>query len=320
MKFIIHIKRMIVAGCFLALGQATLGQTADDAILMNKNQLCNGLVYMHSGWDHYWEGTLKRNNENLGTVTNNSVMYMGAYGITNTLNVMASLPYVWTKASAGTLHSMHGIQDLSVDVKWRAYQTALGKGKFSVFAVGGFSTPTSDYVVDYLPLSIGLGTSNVTGRLMLDYLHESRAFITASSAYIWRSNVKIDRTSYYDTEMHLTNEVEMPNAWTYQVRAGYRGKYLIAEGVLNNWKTLGGFDITRNNMPFPSNEMNSTDLGFRFKYTIPKFVQLAILGGAAWTVAGRNVGQATAYHIGAFYAFYLNKKSNPYTNQSPAKK
>jgi hypothetical protein len=274
---------MIVAGCFLALGQATLGQTADDAILMNKNQLCNGLVYMHSGWDHYWEGTLKRNNENLGTVTNNSVMYMGAYGITNTLNIMASLPYVWAKASAGTLHSMHGIQDLAVDVKWRAYQTALGKGKFSVFAVGGFSTPTSDYVVDFLPLSIGLGTSNVTGRLMLDYLHESRAFITASSAYIWRSNVKIDRTSYYDTELHLTNEVEMPNAWTYQVRAGYRGKYLIAEGVLNNWKTLGGFDITRNNMPFPSNEMNSTDLGIRFKYTIPKFVQLAILGGAAWS-------------------------------------
>ena len=155
---------------------------------------------------------------------------------------------------------------------------------------------------------------------MLDYLHESRAFITASSAYIWRSNVKIDRTSYYDTELHLTNEIEMPNAWTYQVRAGYRGKYLIAEGVLNNWKTIGGFDITRNNMPFPSNEMNSTDIGFRFKYTIPKFVQLAILGGAAWTVAGRNVGQATAYHIGAFYAFYLNKKSNPYTNQSPAKK
>ena len=320
MKRFIRHKTQLAVAVLLMLAQAGLAQTAEDAIMMNKAQLCNGLVYMHSSWENYWEGTLKRNNENLGKVSNSAVMYMGAYGITDDLNVLASLPYVWTKASAGTLHGMSGVQDLAVDVKWRAAHYKLGKGKFSAFLVGGFSTPLSDYVVDFLPLSIGLGTTNVSGRLILDYHHKSKAFITGSAAYVWRSNTTLDRTSYYDTELHLTNEVQMPNAWTYQVRAGYRGKYLIAEAILNSWNTIGGFDITRNNMPFPSNKMNSTDVGVNFKYTLPKWVQLSILGGASYVVAGRNVGQSTSYHIGAFYAFYVNKKEGLKHKSSPPNK
>jgi hypothetical protein len=64
-----------------------------------------------------------------------------------------------------------------------------------------------------------------------------------------RSNVKIYRTSYYTTEMHYTNEVKVPDAAQYNLRAGYRSNRLIAEVLLNNWTTLGGFDITKNNMP-----------------------------------------------------------------------
>ena len=50
--------------------------------------------------------------------------------------------------------------------------------------------------------------------------------------------------------MHYTNEVEMPNGSNYNLRLGYRSNRLIAEAVINNWTSLGGFDITRNNMPF----------------------------------------------------------------------
>ena len=35
-------------------------QTDYDAIMMKKKQWCNGVSYMYSGWDHYWEGKLKR--------------------------------------------------------------------------------------------------------------------------------------------------------------------------------------------------------------------------------------------------------------------
>jgi len=99
----------------------------------------------------------------------------------------------------------------------------------------------------------------------------------------------------------------MPDAALYQFRAGYRGKYLLAEGVLLNWTTLGGFDITRNNMPFPSNKMNNTTVGAFVKYTIKQYTNLSILGSANFTVAGRNMGQANTYSAGVFYAFYFKK-------------
>ena len=281
-------------------------QTDMDAIMMNTGQLCNGFVYNHSSWNQYWEGTLKRTNENIGTITTKSVMYMGAYGITDDLNVIAGAPYVWTEASAGTMKGMKGFQDVSVFVKWKAVKKTFGKNKLSIFVLGGYSTPLSNYVVDHLPLSIGMGSKNFTGRGMVDFLHK-RWNVTASAAYVRRSNVSIDRTAYYTTEMHYTNEVQMPDAAQYQLRAGYRGKYLLAEALLNNWTTLGGFDMTRNNMPFPSNRMNATSVGVQFKYSWKSHPDLSFIAGAATTIAGRNMGKACSFNIGAFYA--LNCKN-----------
>ncbi|MEO8861214.1 MAG: hypothetical protein ABI358_07295 [Ginsengibacter sp.] len=288
-------------------------QTDLDAIMMNKKQLCTGLMYNHSAWDYYWEGTLKRNNLNLGTVSTQSTMGGVNYGITNKLNVMISAPYVWTKSSAGTLHGSRGLQDVSFFVKWKPVTLSFKQNKISLYLIGGFSTPLTNYQVDYLPLTLGIGSTNIISRGMIDFKHQ-RFTVTASATYIWRSNVEIDRTSYYDTRPHLTNQVKMPDASQYQLRTGYRGRYLIAEALLTNWTTLGGFDITRNNMPFPSNRMNITTVGGNFKYTLKSYTHLSFLAGANYTVAGRNVGKATAYNAGAFYAFYVNKSTRKNIN------
>ncbi len=281
-------------------------QTEFDAIMMNKKQFCSGLMYSHGSWTDYWEGTLKRNNENIGTISTQSVMYMANYGITDKLNIMIAAPYIWTKASAGTLHGLKGLQDISLFVKWKPISQTFGKNKLSFFLLGGFSTPLTNYVIDFLPLSIGLGSTNLTGRAMLDY-QRGRFTITGSAAYIRRSNVKLDRSSYFDTELRLTNEVQMPDAEQYQLRTGYRGKYLLAEAVLSNWTTKGGFDISRNNAPFPSNRMNATMIGAAVKYTLPVHTNLSFLAGTNYTITGRNIGQSTTFNAGAFYAFYFKK-------------
>ena len=294
--------------CSIMSFESLFAQTDMDAIMMNKKQFCQGVTYDHSSWDHYWEGTYKRDNQNLGTVSTQSLMYMGNYGITNNLNVMASLPYVWTHATAGTLHGQKGIQDISVYVKWRTLVATFGKNKLSLFAIGGFSTPLSNYIIDYLPLSIGLGTTNLSARGMIDY-KRGKFTATGWASYIWRSNITIDRTAYYDTQQENTDKVEMPNVTTFQLRTGYRGKYLIAEALLTNMTTLGGFDIRKNDMPFPSNKMNSTMVGAYAKYTLKNIKELAFIGQMNYTVAGRNVGQATAFTVGAFYAFYFGKKT-----------
>ncbi len=236
-------------------------------------------------------------------------MYGANYGITGKLNVMVGAPYVWTKASAGTLHGTKGLQDISLFVKWKPVIFSFGNNKLSLYAIAGISTPLSDYLIDYLPLSVGLGSTNLITRGMVDFKH-NRFTITGSATHIFRSNIKIDRDFYYDTEAHLSNEVDMPDAEQFQLRTGYRGRYLIAEATITQWTTLGGFDITRNNMPFPSNKMNATTVGANFKYTLKKCNKLSLLAGGNYTIAGRNVGQSMAFNAGAFYAFYF-KNSGP---------
>lgn len=300
-------KSLIIAFIVVFSMQQSHSQTDFDAIMMNKNQFCNGFMYGYSSWDNYWEGTLKRNNLNLGTVSSQSLMYMANYGIKDNLNVMVMAPYVWTKATAGTLGGAKGVQDISLFVKWRPVLKKFGDHKISLFVLGGVGTPLTDYVVDYQPLSIGLGSTNATGRVMVDYQWKKWT-ATASAAYIRRSNVTLDRPSYYDTELRLTDEVKMPDAAQYQLRMGYRGRYLYAEALLTQWNTLGGFDITRNNMPFPSNKMNATMIGASFKYTLPAHVNLSFLAGTNYTIAGRNMGQSLGFNGGVFYAFYFKKK------------
>ncbi len=283
-------------------------QTDIDGIMMEKNAFCVGPMYSYSSWKNYWEGKLNRDNENLGKVSTKMFGLMGNYGLTRKINILFSVPYVKTKASAGTLQGMKGVQDLSLFVKWRPIQKKMGGGKLSIFGIGGVSFPLSNYVADFLPLSIGLHTKTASARVMADY-QKGNLFTTVSATYVLRDNIQIDRTSYYTTELHLTNEVEMYNGTNFNFRAGFRNHRLIAEVVVNNWTTLGGFDITRNNMPFPSNKMNATNLGVNIKYVIPSLPQLAIVTGGNTTVAGRNMGQSTTLYGSFFYVLNLGSKT-----------
>lgn len=308
----------ILLVCCNLITKKASAQTDIDAIMMSKKNFCTGLQYSHSSWKNYWEGTLKRDNENLGKVTTQSVSIMGNYGISDKLNVLFSLPYIQTKASGGTLHGMKGAQDLGLWVKYMPVETQLGKGLFSLYGLAGLSFPVSNYVADFLPLSIGMRGTNVSGRLMADY-QLGNFFATASGTYTYRSNIKIDRTAYYTDVMHLTNEVDMPDVLSFNVRTGYRTNYLIAEAVVNNQSTLGGFDIRRNDMPFPSNKMNATTAGVNIKYTVKSLPALSIIGGGNYVVAGRNVGQATTLYGGVFYILDFTGKGNHTDNQMKTK-
>ena len=307
---------LFLLGLSMSLTQVS-AQTDMDALMMSKNNFCVGPMYTYSSWKEYWEGTFKRDNANLGTVSSQMFSVMGNYGISDKLNVLFGLPYVKTKASQGTLHGQEGFQDLSLWVKWMPIEKKVGKGVLSVYGLGGVSFPVSNYVADMLPLSIGLGSTNVTFRGMVDYQLKD-FFATGSASYVLRSNVDIDRTSYYTDELILSNEIEMPDAAQFNLRIGYRTNRMIAEAVVNNWTTLGGFDITKNNMPFPSNKMNATTVGVNLKYNIYAVDGLSLTGGGNYVVAGRNVGQATTVNAGIFYILnFTNKKTiskSPKTN------
>ena len=242
----------------------------------------------------------------MGRVSTTNFTLMGNYGITHRLNLLFGLPYVKTKASAGNMAGQKGLQDLSLMLKWVAYQKHIAHGDLKTFLIAGYTTPLSNYNEDFLPLSIGLHSKNVTMRLMADY-QRNHWFATASYTYIARSNVTLDRSTYYTTEMHYSNEVKMPDASQWNVRAGYRSETIIAEAIFNKWTTLGGFDIPRNGMPFVSNRMNATSIGLNVKYETP-LDGLSVIANGSTTVAGRNVGQASGFNAGVFYIMDFNKK------------
>lgn len=301
--------RKLYLCCLFLIPLLMSAQTDIDAIMMSKNNFCFGAVYQYSSWKEYWEGTFKRENLNLGTVSTQGVAVMGDYGITDKLNVLFGVPYLVTKSSAGTMNGQKGMQDLSLTLKYMPFEKTVRNTTYSLFALGSYSMPTSNYAADYLPLSIGLRSKTGTFRLMGDVQY-GNFFTTLSAAYILRSNIKIDRNSYLADEIHYTNEVNMPDVLNFNLRLGYRSEWLIAEAVLDNSVTQsGGFDITKNNMPFPSNTMNAFRIGLNAKYTLKKLPELAIVGGYNVVTEGRNVGEAATFYGGVFYLVNFNSKN-----------
>ena len=300
--------------CLMACVQFAKAQTEEDAIMIPKNYICPAFMYSYGSWDHYWEGTFKRNNLNLGTVSNK--MYTGAivYGISDKLNAIVSAPYITTNASAGTLQGQKGIQDLRGTIKYLPYEGIIGKGVFSVYAIAGYSLPLSNYVADFLPVAIGLRSKTASLRGMVDY-QVKNFFVTASGQYNLRSDITIDRSSYYTTMLIYSNRVYMPNVAVYNGRAGYRSAKFRAEFVAENSTTLGGFDIRKNDSPFPSNRMNMTSLGAAFKYSFNSGLEFS--AGGSHVIAGRNVGQTNMFSGGIDYLFSLSSKKK--TNKAVVK-
>lgn len=312
-------RAMQIIFCVCLFNSPAAAQTDIDGLLMQKGFFCVGPTAGKSSWKKYWEGTNKRDNANLGTVSTTAAMLMGNYGVTNKLNVLFGLPYIKTKASAGQLAGQKGLQDLSLFVKWVAKEKHIGKGHLKGIVIGGYSTPTSDYTADLLPLSIGLKSKTAMLRLMADY-ETGNWFATISGTYNFRNNVTLDRNTYFTTQMHYTSEVKMPDATYFNLRAGYRSSTWIIEAIADKWTTIDGFDITKNNMPFISNKMNATKLGMHVKYDTDFINGLSFVADGFTTIAGRNVGQASGFSGGIFYIFDLGKKEKKLDNKKTADK
>ena len=185
-------KNLLLIVLLLSAGVAQ-AQMPNDALYMGKNKICIATIYGRSTWNQYWEGGLKRPNYNIGTHTTQSVMVMPAIGITNRLNVILSLPYVWTSTSAGNLMGQKGLQDIAV---WAKYKL-INKGGFTLNGIVGGSIPVGTYIPDFLPMSIGLQARTLTGRLLASYRHAPTGiYLTGYGSYGWRSNIRIDRDAY----------------------------------------------------------------------------------------------------------------------------
>jgi hypothetical protein len=300
-------KRLLLL-LFLVSAVPVFSQTMYDGLMMPAKSFCTGFMYTNDQWHEYWEGGLKRDNLNLGSVTTQSLMYYGVYGLNSRVNIIGSVPYVWTKASAGTLTGLQGVQDVTVAAKYNFIKQESTNGKFKAFLVGSFSTPLTDYTPDFLPLSIGMASTNVSGRFTANYSLARGWYGNGSAGYTYRGNVKLDRPAYYtDGQYFSTDEVKMPDVFDYIVNFGYSKKAFRAEIFYAQQNTLGGGDIRRQDMPFVSNRMNFSKVGTTIMYYLSKPKNFVLRGVISETVSGRNVGQTFSYQLGILYTFNFNK-------------
>lgn len=282
-------------------------QAPDDGLLMPSKTLSTGVMYMHDSWDQYWEGSLKRSNGNIGTVTTQSVTWAGHYGLTDRVTLVGELPYVWTHASQGPLRGFSGIQDVTLAAKYRVLSTGFTEvGALTAIVVGAVGIPASNYSPDFQPLSIGLDSRRASGRFTLHFESHADWFIDGSAAHTWRNKVKLDRAAYFTNgQLYLTNEVAMPDVFDWKVSTGIRKKRVFIPVSVSQQRTLGGSDIRRQDMPFVSNRMNFTkaDASVMYGLTVP--TDLAVQIGVSRILNGRNVGQSTTITAGFFHTFHF---------------
>ncbi len=294
-------KRTIKVVFLLMIGVSSVvkAQMPHDAIYMNKNAVCAALSYGSSSWKEYWEGTLKRENFNIGTHTTQNVMLMVAAGITDKLNVIVGLPYVKTQASAGNLMGLQGLQDFSGVLKYKMFES---KGLAFHGVIGG-SLPVTNYVPDFLPMSIGLKAKTATFRLIGSYAHKSGMYITTHAAYNARGVITLDKDGYQaHNQIFNTDKVDVPDAMDASVRLGFENKSFQTEVFLERFAALTGDNIRRNDMPFVTNKMEATSVGWYGKFQ-PR--HLGVNARVAYVTNGLNMGQSLSYSVGLLYIFNI---------------
>ena len=295
-----QVLRLFIA---LLLPFSTFAQMPHDAIYMPKKTLCTAFMYGKSDFKEYWEGSLLRNNLNIGTNTTQSFSIMPAYGLTDRLNIIAMLPYITTKNSAGNLLGQRGLQDISVWLKYKL----ISKGGFSLGTVLGASTPVTNYLPDFLPMSIGLQSRSVSGKIVANYTHKSGIYATAHGTYMLRSNIKIDRDAYQAFDKIIySNQVNVPHAADAAARLGYTNSGFQAEIFANYFTCISGDNIRRNDMPFPTNKMQMTSVGIYAKY---QYKNIGLNAQVSQVLLGLNMGKSLSFSTGILWQIDFNKKA-----------
>jgi hypothetical protein len=291
----------------LTLPSRLSAQFPDDGFMLPSGLVRVTVDYGRDVWRDYWEGTLRRDNENIGTLRTQSVTTIVGYGLTRRVTVFASLPYVWTNASQGVLQGQRGRQDLSLIAKATAFDLPITSraARLRLMALGGVATPTSDYSPDFLPLSIGSQSRRAMARATL-IAHDTASglLLEGSSTYTWRGHVTLDRPAYFTNgQLVLSNEVAMPNVVEQSFAVGYQKGAICLPIILQHQRTLGGGDIRRQDMPFVANRMDFTRLHARLMLALPQHTGLTLNLGVMRTLSGRNVGQSSMVSGGFTYAY-----------------
>jgi hypothetical protein len=99
--------------------------------------------------------------------------------------------------------------------------------------------------------------------------------------YSKRNNIKVDTGL----------EVNVPDAYDFILRSGKSFKLLYLDAWLQYQNSRSGTNIGPG-VPFPSNEIDFTRVGFTVYHPIPKIKNLGLAISTGFTLDGKNIGKS----------------------------
>lgn len=299
---------------FLLCG-ALQAQTPSDAVMMKQFEACFALMYDQGSWDHYWEGSYLRTNGNVGTFSRRMIMPMIAIGLHDRINLIVSAPHIRTESkegSGGYLRGASGMQDLGLSLKGEVFEQAIGTSKVSFLANLGYATPMTNYLSDYLPYSLGFGTTELSLRGIGSFKMHNGLYAIAGLAHLWRGQTRIERDYYYNNGSYYTDLMDVPNAWNFNVAAGitlFDNSWKLEANYIS-MKCTSGDDIRKYNAGQPTNKVEAGQVGFMSQYYFKNIKGLGVLAYYSKIISGRNMGQFSNLGLGITYQFRFINKAN----------
>ncbi|RFN58635.1 hypothetical protein [Marixanthomonas ophiurae] len=194
-----------------------------------------------------------------------------AYGITENLDVNASLPYI-------EVDDIKDVQDVSVFLKYRTFKKEFTNSKLEFSVAGGFSTPVSDYNIGGLK-DIGQQATIIETRAMAHYQTNTGWFTTLQSGF----SLKLEGVP---NSLPITFKAgQALNKWYYDVYYDYQHSF----GGIDYLETPPPQNFKRFGVDY--HKIGGT--GYRsFTNNFGAYVSVS------YVLGGRNIFQGPGYGIG----------------------
>jgi hypothetical protein len=244
--------------------------------------------YDFESFDHFWAGSTKMTDPNVGKVTHESANVWLAYGIDAHTDLVLSASYVDAESDGIATTSNRDekeLQDAVVGFKRQLNTWQLGPGRFSLYFAPAAKIPMSHYENNAIT-GIGDGQIDYRGRGILQYTTDWGIWLAAESGYDYR-------TESPPNEIPLNLTLGIPCT-----------RYLTIMPFYSMVSSLGHRDLTTS--PFPVvQEPGVAEEYKRWGVSVVVQVSQQIGFTAGWkdTLDGRNTGDVSGYWVGAFYKF-----------------
>ncbi len=163
--------------------------------------------------------------------------FFAEYGVTDWLDVVVSVPYVYTNQNSG-------LQDGGLYLKYRPLRVALGDAGYFNGIVGmGSSFPLSDYA----PVTVGaLGQKSVVIPVRALFQFESKfgIFINLTGGYNWRLDEISERDLSVILQQRPDYQVVKPKSYaTFIAKIGLPAAHYYLDAWIERQVTQGGADF-----------------------------------------------------------------------------